>query len=91
MHLLLIDLIDDVPDCLIRSACLLSLGLQSEPLTAEARQVGDKVSTDVILFQRSVNEVAHQQTLKEELFKKSWISPIFKSKEIMTLYNSFSL
>ena len=39
---------------------------QSEPLTAEARQVGDKVSTDVILFQRCVNEVDHPQTLKEE-------------------------
>ena len=48
------------------SSCLFSLGLESKPLTAEARQVWDEVRTDVILFERCANEVKHQETLKEE-------------------------
>ena len=51
---------------LIRPACLFSLDLESKPLTAEARQVWDKVRTVVILFERCVNEVKHQEALKEE-------------------------
>ena len=51
---------------LIRPACLRTLGLSDEPLTAETFQVSKKVSTDVRLFQRCVNEVNEQQTAKEE-------------------------
>ena len=63
---ILAQLVDMMWFDLIRPACLRTLGLSNEPLTAETSQVWKKVSTDVRLFQRCINEVNEQQTAKEE-------------------------
>ena len=51
---------------LIRPACLFSLGSDSTPLTAEIRQLWNKVDSDVRLWQKCLGEVNEQQTAMEE-------------------------